>query len=199
MVDGELEKERGRLADGGGYGAHALNMLEVCESMWAEALAMRRRALPEDHPDIATSLNNLAKLYNGQRRYEEAEPMYVEALEIKRRTLPEGHPSIATSLNNLAALYDEQNRYEEAEAMMVEALAMERRALPEGHPDIARSLWNLALMYETMKQYEKSLPMVEEAHAILLAAHGPEHERTRMVVEKIEELRQLIGEEAGSA
>jgi tetratricopeptide (TPR) repeat protein len=283
MMDGELEEERGRLANVVGYGARELNMLEVCEAMYVEALAMMRRALPEDHPDIATSLNNLALLYDGQRRYEEAEAMnvealamrrralpedhpdiatslnnlaglydeqrrykeaeamyeealamwrralpedhpdiatslnclamlykeqgrheeaeamYVEALAMQRRALPEGHPSIATSLNNLAGLYDGQRRYKEAEAMYVEALAMKRRALPEGHPAIALSLWNLAFLYETMKQYEKALPMVEEARAIWLAAHGPEHEDTREAAGMVEELRQLIDTEAGSA
>jgi tetratricopeptide (TPR) repeat protein len=114
---------------------------------------------------------------------------------MQRRALPEDHPDIATSINNLAALYEKQRRYKEAEVMYVEALAMQRRALPEDHPDIAISLWNLALMYETMKQYEKALPMVEEARTIWLAAHGPEHEHTRMAAGKIEDLRQLMGVE----
>ena len=63
MMDGELEKERGNLADVVGKGAWELNMLEVCEAMYVEALAMLRRALPEGHPSIALSLWDLALLY----------------------------------------------------------------------------------------------------------------------------------------
>jgi len=76
---------------------------------------------------------------------------------------------------------------------------MQRRALPAGHPEIAVSQWNLALLYkEEMKQYNKALPMFEEVHAIWLAAHGPEYERTGWAADEIEEIRQLIGEEASS-
>jgi tetratricopeptide (TPR) repeat protein len=166
MMDGELVEERGKLAHVVGRGAYELNMLEVCEAMWVEALAMRRRVLPEDHPEIATSLNDLANLYDGQRRYKEAEPMYVEVLAMKRRALPEDHPDIATSLNNLAGLYKVQGRYEEAEAMYVEALAMSRRALPEGHPDIATSLNNLAGLYKVQGRHEEAEAMYVEALAM---------------------------------
>ena len=76
---------------------------------------------------------------------------------------------------------------------------MRRRALPEDHPDIALSLWNLALLYKEQRRYEKALPMFEEAHAIWLAARGPEHVDTRDAAGKLEELRQLIAEDASSA
>jgi tetratricopeptide (TPR) repeat protein len=81
------------------------------EAMYMEALAMRRRALPEDHPHIARSLNNSAALCKVQRRYEKAEPMYMEVLAMRRRALPEDHPDIVSSLNNLAVLYKVQRRY----------------------------------------------------------------------------------------
>ena len=53
------------------------------------------------------------------------------------------------------------------------------------------------MVHKARKQYEKALPMVEEAHAIWLAAHGPEYEHTLNAAGMIEDLRQLIGEEAG--
>ncbi|WP_408890983.1 tetratricopeptide repeat protein, partial [Novacetimonas cocois] len=37
---------------------------------------------------MATSLNNLAGLYQDQGCYEDAEPLYVEALAIRREALP---------------------------------------------------------------------------------------------------------------
>jgi tetratricopeptide (TPR) repeat protein len=133
------------------------------EPLYREALKMRREALPEGHPDIATSLNNLAALYGSQGRYSEAEPLYREALGMSRKALPEGHPDIATSLNNLAALYDSQGRYSEAEPLYREALKMRREALPEGHPNIATSLNNLALLYESQGRYSEAEPLYREA------------------------------------
>ena len=43
------------------------------------------RALGEDHPDYATSLNNLAVLYQADGRLRRAEPLYRQAMEICRR------------------------------------------------------------------------------------------------------------------
>ena len=66
---------------------------------------MSRKLLGDRHPDVATSLNNLAALYRSQGRYEEAEPFYQQALEMRRELLGDRHPSVASSLNNLALLY----------------------------------------------------------------------------------------------
>ncbi|MCX6381646.1 MAG: tetratricopeptide repeat protein, partial [Armatimonadetes bacterium] len=70
------------------------------EPLFLEGLAIRRKSLPEGHPQIAGSLNNLAGLYRSQGRYGEAEPLFLEGLAIGRKSLPEGHPQIAGSLNN---------------------------------------------------------------------------------------------------
>jgi tetratricopeptide (TPR) repeat protein len=61
--------------------------------------------LGADHPDVATSLNNLAALYQAQGRYGEAEPLYQRSLHIREQQLGADHPDVATSLNNLALLY----------------------------------------------------------------------------------------------
>ncbi|WP_226595142.1 tetratricopeptide repeat protein, partial [Microseira wollei] len=73
------------------------------EPLYLQALELRKRLLGEDHPDVATSLNNLALLYKSQGRYSEAEPLYLQALELRKRLLGEDHPDVATSLNNLAS------------------------------------------------------------------------------------------------
>ncbi len=67
-----------------------------------------QEALGENHPDYATSLNNLAKLYREMGEYSKAEPLFRNALEICKRALGENHPNYATSLNNLAMLYKER-------------------------------------------------------------------------------------------
>ena len=75
------------------------------------ALAIREKALPAGHPDIATSLDNLASLYQDQGRLTEAEPLFKRALEMREKALPAGHQQIAGSLNNLAAVYKSLDRY----------------------------------------------------------------------------------------
>ena len=81
------------------------------------ALAIREAVLGAEHPDVATSLNNLAWLYQARGRYEAAEPLYQRALAIHEAVLGAQHPDVATSLNNLAELYWAQGRYGEAEPL----------------------------------------------------------------------------------
>ncbi len=73
---------------------------------WAvQGVDATKERFGEEHPDVATSVNNLAGLYRSQGRYEEAEPLYVEALGMRKKLLGAEHPSVATSVNNLAGLY----------------------------------------------------------------------------------------------
>jgi tetratricopeptide (TPR) repeat protein len=75
---------------------------------------MRQRLFSGDHPDVASSLNNLAGLYLSQGRNADAEPLYRQALEMERRLFSGDHPDVAISLNNLAGLYESQGRNGEA-------------------------------------------------------------------------------------
>jgi Flp pilus assembly protein TadD len=52
---------------------------------------MRQRLLPNPHPDLARSLNNLAVLLRRKDRSDEAEPLYREALAMRRKLLGPEH------------------------------------------------------------------------------------------------------------
>ncbi|WP_373526621.1 tetratricopeptide repeat protein, partial [Nostoc sp.] len=110
------------------------------------ALAMTKRLFASDHPNVATSLNNLAFLYKSQGRYSDAEPLYIDALAMTKRLFADDHPDVATSLNNLAALYDRQGRYSDAEPLYTQALAMSDRILGVNHPTTATIQENLATL-----------------------------------------------------
>ncbi|RMH72917.1 MAG: tetratricopeptide repeat protein, partial [Cyanobacteria bacterium J007] len=56
------------------------------------AVQLAQEQWGKEHPNVATSLNNLAGLYESQGRYAEAEPLYLEAVRIHRIALPENHP-----------------------------------------------------------------------------------------------------------
>ncbi|MFM7640403.1 MAG: tetratricopeptide repeat protein, partial [Cyanobium sp.] len=90
--------------------------LQIQELAWAE------RGLGPEHPDTATSLNNLAALYNSQGAYAKAEPLYLRALAIREKAQGPDHPDTATSLNNLAGLYESQGAYAKAEPLLLRAL-----------------------------------------------------------------------------
>ena len=45
------------------------------EPLYKEALEIRQKVLGREHPDTATSLNNLAELYEAMGDYAKAEPL----------------------------------------------------------------------------------------------------------------------------
>ena len=73
-----------------------------------ETLTFRKRVLPADHPDIATSMNNLAIAYRDLGRHEDALQLLEEKLAVRKRMLPADHPDIATSMGNLASTYRDE-------------------------------------------------------------------------------------------
>ena len=75
-----------------------------------------------DHPSVASSLTDLASLYQAQGRHTEAEPLFARALAIREKALVADHPDVVGSLENLAAVYRAMKRDEEAEIL-------ERRAV----------------------------------------------------------------------
>ena len=154
--------------DGQGLHGQALRWSEGCR----EAIAKR---LGQDHPNYATSLNNLAALYRAQGKYDQALPLYEEALALIGRVLGQDHPNYASSLNNLAALYRAQGKYDQALPLYEEALALTGRVLGQEHPDYASSLNNLAALYESQGKYDQALPLLEEALALIGRVLGQEH------------------------
>jgi tetratricopeptide (TPR) repeat protein len=72
--------------------------------LYLQALELRKRLLGDNHPDVATSLNNLAGLYESQGRYDEAETILHRALEIYQQVLGDNHPNTLTVCENLAQL-----------------------------------------------------------------------------------------------
>ena len=62
------------------------------EHFYQQALALLQNLLGDDHPHVASSLNNLAGLYYSQGKYKEAEPLYQQALNILEQRLGVDHP-----------------------------------------------------------------------------------------------------------
>ena len=99
------------------------------EPLHKRALAIREKALGRDHPDVATTLSDLAVLYQAQGRYANAEPIYKRSLAISEKALGRDHPSVATTLHNLAAVYRAQGRYADAEPLYRRALTIVEKVL----------------------------------------------------------------------
>ncbi len=80
-------------------------------------LTIREKVWGPEHPDTATSLNNLAGLYRDQSKYEQAEPLCVRALAIKEQQLGPEHPNTQQVRQNYSTLLRAMSRDEEAKQL----------------------------------------------------------------------------------
>jgi tetratricopeptide (TPR) repeat protein len=159
-------------------------------------VVLTRRAKGDEDPDTATSLNNLAALYEDMGEYAKAEPLFKEALEIHQKIFGREHPDTATNLNNLAELYWEMGEYAKAEPLNKEALEICRKVFGREHPNTATSLNNLGALYKDMGEYPKAEPLYKEALEIRLKVLGREHPDTAESLNSLAELYRVMGDYA---
>ncbi|MBD2442030.1 tetratricopeptide repeat protein [Dolichospermum sp. FACHB-1091] len=124
---------------------------------------------------LATSLNNLAVLYESQGRYNDAEPLYLQSLDIRKHQLGNDHLDVAQSLNNLAVLYESQGRYNDAEPLYLQSLDIRKHQLGNDHPDVAQSLNNLAVLYESQGRFNDAEPLYLQSLDIYKRQLGNDH------------------------
>ncbi len=142
------------------------------------ALVICEQVLGASHSDTATSLNNLAALYDDQGKYEQAEPLYQRALVIYENVLGSDNPTTVANLNNLALLYYNQGKYEQAKPLFQRTLEVSERLLGTDHPDTAKRLNNLAALHRDRSEYEQAEPLYQRALAIRERMLGPDHPDT---------------------
>ena len=128
-----------------------------------------------DHPNVASSLNDLALMYTEQGQYAEAEPLYKRALAMREKALGPEHTDVAKSLSGLGVLYLMQGRTADAEPLIKRALSILEKALGPDHPDVAATLNNLGGLYDDQGRYANAEPLFQRALTIREKALGPMH------------------------
>ena len=121
---------------------------------------------------MASSLNNLATLYEDMAQYAKAEPLYQRSLKIREAKLGPDHPDVAGSLDNLANLYYAMGQNAKAEPLFQRSLKINEAKLGPDHPDVASSLNNLANLYKDMAQYAKAEPLYQRSLKIKRSEAG---------------------------
>ena len=136
------------------FRSEAQGKLAEAEDENRQALAIRRKLLPSNHPDVAASLHNLAGVQFRQDNLAESESSYREALAAWQKLLPNNHPTVALALNNLAQVLAREGKLAqanarrqtlaEAEEKYRQALAIRERLFGASHPDVLATRRGLA-------------------------------------------------------
>ena len=162
-----LDKAVNALCDKGKY-QEAVPLAE-------RSLALREKTLGPRHPDIAISLNSLARLYQAQGAYARAEPLQARALDVREKALGPMHPDVAQSLVGLGELYYHQGAYARAEPLFIRALGIREKALGARHPAVAESLHDLGDLYSAEGAYARAEPLLVRAVDIREKTLGAMH------------------------
>ena len=124
------------------------------------ALEIDQKWFGDDHPRVATDLDNLASLLKATNRLKEAEPLMRRALAINEKSFDPEHPEVAIRLNNLAQLLLDTNRMDEAEPLMRRALEIDQKSFGPEHPKVAIRLNNLAQLFYNTNRIDEAEPLI---------------------------------------
>ena len=136
-------------------------LYQQAEPWLEQCLYVTQTRFGSNHPDVATSLENLVMLYHFQGRYNKAETLQMQALELSKCLLGEEHPGVIPCLHNLATLFYSQGRYSEAEPLLLQALDMSKRLVGEEHTYVVSTLTlnSLAALYHSQGRYSEAEPL----------------------------------------
>jgi CHAT domain-containing protein/tetratricopeptide (TPR) repeat protein len=166
--------------------------------MAERAVTLREKLLGPDHPLVANSLNNLAKLYEELGDAERAVPLYDRAIKSYEKTLGAEHMALAAPLHNLGELYSAIGEYERGEPLFLRAIAIVTKALGAEHPHAATSANSLALLYRLTGRYDKAEEYFRRALAIREKVLGPESGEAAESLGGLALLARVRGDYAGS-
>jgi tetratricopeptide (TPR) repeat protein len=171
---------------GQGLYSSTIPLLQNCLS----AIESRFRA---DHPNVATSLNNLAGLYELQGKYDDAEPLYLRSLSIREGQISSDSLSVAQSLNNLAGLYREQGYYSKAEPLYVRALSILENQIGTDHALFSQSLNDFALLHQLQGKYNDAENLYLRSLSIWERQLGADHPDVATSLNNLAGLYELRG------
>ena len=149
--------------------------METAAAFQEQALSMRERLHPGDHPDTAMSLNGLATTMRHMGRLERSRQLHEEAFRMHQRVHPGDHPDTATTLTDLSFTCSRLGDIDAAFEYGRQALEMRRRLNVGDHMDIVVSMNDLSVALRKRGEPDRALDLNEEALAMALRLYDGDH------------------------
>ena len=167
---------------------------DMAMALFQRVLRINEEKYGENHPDIATSLNNIGMVYAKQSDYGRAQCYYNKALKIQTELLGESHPDVAASLNNIGIIYTKRGDYDRAHGYYIRALKIQTELLGERHPDVATSLNNIGMVYTKRGDYDAALKYLDRSLMIRTELFGESHPAVAKSFNNIGGIYDILGE-----
>ncbi len=158
-----------------GWILHDVGDAQKAVEYYEKALKIDRKVYGENHPRVATKLNNLGSAWDALGDSQKAVEYFEKALKIDRKVYGENHPSVATDLNNLGGAWDALGDSQKAVEYFEKALKIDRKVYGENHPRVATKLNNLGLAWDALGDSQKAVEYYEKALSIVINVYGENH------------------------
>ncbi|MEN3330879.1 MAG: hypothetical protein V7641_244 [Blastocatellia bacterium] len=150
-----------------GHYQEAQKYYQQANDAYQKARPLLENTLGPDHPEVATSINDLAVIDAAQGKYAEAEPLLKQSLAILEKVVDQPDDRyLVDPIMNLAECYNAQGKYDEAEALYNRASEIRKKRSPDNPPDLAESLNNLAWLYYEQGKYVQAESLFNKALAM---------------------------------
>lgn len=156
--------------------------------LYKEAMTALARKLGEDHPEMATSWQQIGELQETLGEYDKAVSLYKKALTILEKKRGAEHPVLANLLAKLGALCMELEMEKEAVPLYERLVRVREKALRPTHPQLAISLNNLAEAYRLQGRYADAEACYQKTLVINETVHGTEHPSVAAVLQELAKL-----------
>src|SRR5262245_4564414 len=153
----------------------SIGLYDRAQALLEEALKLRRQALGNESPDVATSLNHLGDVANLNGEYAKSESLFRKALAMRQKLLGKQSLDVADSMNNLGAVLVNRMNFDEAEGLLRDAYNLRRQLLGAEHTDVADSLNARGRLMSHMDKPHEAESLYRQAHAIFRKLHGADH------------------------
>ncbi len=150
--------------------------LRAAQTAYVLALEQARRSFPgDDHPQVATALDDLASMQQKQGDYASATANYEKVLHIRETTQGPGHPRVAEALGHLGRVALDQGQHERARGLFERALGLCDGLHACGPAARAEALLNFGRVEHSLGHSTEAKALHEEALGLYESLYGREH------------------------
>jgi len=151
--------------------------LKDAENFSRDALAMAKRHLPSNHPEVASAESALGQVLVASGDYAQATPILEEAYRVQSST-GASIADLATTMTELANAEFYTGRYVQSDALNRRILEMDRQTFGSNHPNVAEDLSNLGSIQYEWGHYAEAENYDRQALEISQAWWGKDHPET---------------------
>lgn len=153
----------------------SMAFFDEAKAQLEKALALRRQVYGAQHPLVAESVFNLARVVHAMGQYAEARTFYEDSLRMQRKFLGTRHVAVAETLFELGLCLRNLGQYLDAVQAYQESLQLRRELLGDEDRKTAETMHNLAAACWHDADYDTAEPLYNEALRIRRKLLGDGH------------------------